>query len=823
MITFLRLLPTNVLKAVGVCAVVFAAVGVWDVIHPFPPRYWEILFEICTVVPAVCGILTLYDELHKDALRFLEYLPLSRQRIWSMKYLIGLCISFLWTLPCIVARALVTHMSGGASGLDVAAAYANSQTRIDWLIYQLIPSAGPATILIGGIAIVFFWYSLTFLVMLTTRWGGLVFVFVIGVGAFNALIISRGTVDEILDLRPALSDIIPLLLSSGVLMTAASYAAFCFFRQRLWSLYQGFLLFLTLFTLVIILAGAHFLHLCTHWAKPQYKGSVNIKYSLPKSPNGLVLVSFDERRSGTNHAIMEIDTGHTRTILPRLSAPLYNLYKGPSGDSSDGERKSSAWISGTGDFSYVDATGLLGLFPRRPRLARMSLDGKTLFIAIPFENFSKTFLENISRAQKLNEIGLLASWYDWRVNGKTLLDIASPWDPRFKQKELGNASTAPIEPNSALPVKRWRIIVRDPSGLARKELLLYGDTSYPLISDRRLFAPDPPSPPPPNGYSEDDDYRKPSRRLLLDLDTLQERHPELPPIGFLSSDLTKGASLKYRYEGATTYHSVVRYNLETGEETIIMDEKLLPSSTKLSPSRSNSVFMRCDRDLKSALLFIRRVEDTLAKSSLLQVDLDTSTAKTILPETSFPVTDLTLPEKEQAYCFLEAYPPNAKAAIYTVYGEEDGERDNYSKRKSNKYRLNLDTREKTRLPPLKTSRSFSPAYKKISPDGTKYIVTLVPDRTAIPDAADEDSGDHSTKLVIQEFGKDKPLTIHSFDRQNRPRKHGLDNYRTGSSSSDISDVSWLDDQRIIFICDDALWVVNADGGGLRKIFPPEPR
>ena len=123
------------------------AVAVVDLIFKFPAGYWRVLSFICMIIPTSFGAVFLSDELGKNTIFFLEYLPLRRSQIWRSTFITGLTLSFVLMTPLLMVRGLADFapiaQSAGAFGESV---------RISAFAGQQFASCPRSWILLAGLS-----------------------------------------------------------------------------------------------------------------------------------------------------------------------------------------------------------------------------------------------------------------------------------------------------------------------------------------------------------------------------------------------------------------------------------------------------------------------------------------------------------------------------------------------------------------------------------------------------------------------------------------------------------------------------------------------
>jgi len=805
--------------------------AVLDLFLVLPRSWWGGLFLVCSILPAVAAMTLWGAEFHQDAIRFLEYLPLRRGRIWGAKFAVGLAACWSCVLPCLVVRALGrTGLAPAGTGGASFWGSGSNESLLNQFGY-LLASAAPHGLVLGGLALVFFWYSVISFLCLSARGGRMG-----GMGAF--ILVCYGgfwsafpALGHSLGLRPNIQELIPFLVLVGLLTTASGCLLFVPFRPRGWALKEALVVTFALATIIVFAAGLHLTVLCMRWTEPLLSEAEVTGYILPDAPDDTLALTVRDRRSGEHTVVVDLPTGAVRSCLPWLSTPL-----GPGERDRLGRGRSLAfWVSGTGERSYALGQGLCGLLPGPARIVRT--DGEGAVVAetpCSWEEDRGRHARYYSTRTWRALLDRMGRGYQWRVNGTVLLEIS---DDAYDLRA--------VEKRKELQKYRTLVRLRDRTGAVRKEYWLTGYAAGTLcVTQARLFVRNPEA-----LSQEDGPPAETDTFILLDLATLREWRTTLPVGVETSPDLTRGLLRKTREDKGERHYSVSVFDLETGAETAVWREEDLPVSGPADDASPPPLFA-VDRRLMQAACCIRRREGDLVYAKILHADLISGRTRTLVPESDLPPLDLRkriIEHTRSGHAGAAGFDPYYAVQL-TLWFTPDGRALQFSGHNRSACLFDVETGRvllRYQWPDPGSSEAacepFDPVFwefrekrrratpyeRAVSPDDSKCLSIGLP-RTldagfsgGLPSPsspAAEGSGPQCYTLVVHKLGAGKPHTIVSMDQL--PGREAPEGVAAVGQWRDANiEAAWYDGERIVFTYQGELWLINADGQGLRRLFP----
>jgi len=809
-------------------------VALEDVVLDIPSIYWGMLMLICFIVPATAASGLFEAEYGKDAIRFVEYLPVRRVDFWAAKYLCGLVYSAVCVLPCLVVRALKhgQPLPGGWLLEQV------SERGNRWVASHLesavdiLANTPPLWLVLGGLALVFFWYALSFFVFISIRSGrtGLFLAFMLL--PYAAFWLGHSELVSRFGLRPNLQELSPVLFSSGVLLTAGSWVAFRSFLprpppgrfRRAWVLQP--LLFLILATA----ASAHFVYLCTRWRQPVFSEARDISILGAATDDGILPVRFSDRRSGEHKICLDVASGQVLLTLPWLSAFLSERYG----------YDATCQVPGTDHRTYVSGEGLWGLFPGTPRVVRVDAQGGIVAeIPLCFRAAARLYGGDGTPAWMRHLAETIGGSCAWRLNGRVLTVMGEDDESRLGH---GDADAGAAEPRTILRI-------RDSAGRRLREYRLSTQRAHMTHSaQERLLIP-------ASDLQHEPGQPYPETRpfILLDLATMRESRLAAPlSLHSITSDLSRCAQFKQRSEGTVVHTSLLVVDLTTGERKVVLSERDVPAVDLLKPRWQAPHFV-FDRQLTQAAYVLARKEGTKIYQSLLLVDFREAKPRVLFAEDDLPRVDLSAADTSATAAWEGDFGrwsgSHSGAPYVSVQGfTPDGRKLRYAIAGRAYHLLDLRGGEQLSIPcgrdqPFNTKQdSFSISGDALAPGGAKSLRVL---DVLYPGDKDADGPVQEAEawrrineirrlsevLLLYEYGQPKPrrlfptpaqaaeleLEAAELARQCGGKKEDL---HGAALDCGFRGFQWCDDERIALVWRDKLWLVHADGSGVRRLFPP---
>jgi hypothetical protein len=290
--------------------------------------------------------------------------------------------------------------------------------------------------------------------------------------------------------------------------------------------------------------------------------------------------------------------------------------------------------------------------------------------------------------------------------------------------------------------------------------------------------------------------------ILLDLATQTQTRFQLPgTVMSFAPDLKRAACLRTQIREGRQFQSVVVVDLETKAEQQLFSEQEIPSvmvddkvaaqvgrAVATSPSLWVDSFSDSPRWLQlptlmfnakfdRAVTVLRELQGDMFAYSIVVVDVASGQKRVLVPPSELPKHSVTTGLGSYSLLLFFGFLPNDSQLAYKLG--------------NTLYLLDTSSGERTVL--AKTSPEAGGEYSgefHFSPS-RQQVVYQTYTRVA--------PGQGSSKL--ERCSAEQSQILHF-------------------SKSDISQASWLDEEQITFVENDRLFVIRADGTGLRQMFPP---
>lgn len=546
----------------------------------------------------LCGLSAFLGDFVQQANRFLEYLPLRRSAIWLASYLSGLALLCLAAVSLFWLAVLLFPW-----GLDMDAAWYGSDP--DSLIAYLLP--GRFAVVVSCGSLLFWAYCVSVFVVAFS--GGRETGASVAIGillGYAALLLPFLAITFLhrLDVLPSGLALVPVLLTSGVLYSAGSYALYALVPKHITPTRHG-LLGIGLFLAIsgLLLGQLYVKHLAWRNFDPSLPLRVESVYraQLAGEPN-LLLADIESRRSGRHCVLLDVEQGTYHDLgrgLEFLEVPDNN-------------------------------SGLLH-FMRSPYPGIYSPYEYGLFASrAPGAAWSRSF-----RILRDRQMG--GAHVRWLTDGKNFLYSSYCEEDETRYLYVGDSK----------------------GNLMRRFEVGYG-ADFLMNSSGQAVAIAP-ADAAGNGTTD----RMPASRqkpyMLIDVESGTVERFGLPGgVVYFAKDLHRAICKRTRVQNGRQYTSYCVVELPSLEERQILSEDEFPAqevtsqvevefdaSLATDDEEEPTTFLRVNDAFDTALWLKQRVEGDYFRYSIIAIDLDTAEQRVLVPESATPRMPVVFTERAE--------------------------------------------------------------------------------------------------------------------------------------------------------------------------------
>jgi len=298
---------------------------------------------------------------------------------------------------------------------------------------------------------------------------------------------------------------------------------------------------------------------------------------------------------------------------------------------------------------------------------------------------------------------------------------------------------------------------------------------------------------------------EPDRYMLIDLDGGDIRRFGLPgAVRCFSKDLRRVICQRTRIHNGRRFKSLVVVELPTMEERLVLPEDDLPAeeiTAQVELGSTGHVGMRGGEtrgtedlvnDAFDAMLWIKhRVEGDSFRYAIVLVNLDTGKQQVVVPESAIPAIPVVVAEGSGGAPVVKGFCADGTGFTYTIGARIylcDLKGGQPTLLADNSVRVDNVKQDGQTSSPIKSgTTAYSPSDRRV----LRYMNDWQKQSDGVP----------KELAVLDVFQNGKPVRVFTGQR-----------FITGAI--------WLDEERIVCWEDGTIYLVNADGGSPRQIFPP---